>query len=120
MRKPRILKTWLAAIFCMAAVGMVQPAVAETSDVDKGREIAFDRSKGNCLACHSMAGGDLPGTIGPPLVHMKVRFPDREVLAKRIWDAAEFNPMTVMPPFGRHRILTDNEIDKVVEFLYTL
>ena len=117
MRMHGIIRKWLAVICCAAALGMVQQAAA---DMAEGRSIAFDRSKGNCLACHSIADGDLPGTIGPPLLLMKARFPDREVLFKRIWDSTEFNPMTVMPPFGRHRILTDDEINKVVDFLYTL
>jgi len=30
------------------------------------------------------------------------------------------NPLTVMPPFGRNRILTPKEIDAVVDFLQTL
>ena len=30
-----------------------------------GQQIAFDRSKGNCLTCHAIKGGESPGTIGP-------------------------------------------------------
>jgi sulfur-oxidizing protein SoxX len=30
------------------------------------------------------------------------------------------NPDTLMPPFGRHRILHAAEIDRVVEYLYAL
>ncbi len=38
----------------------------------------------------------------------------------QVWDAGVANPRTVMPPFGRHGILSEDEIDKVVEFLLTL
>ena len=85
-----------------------------------GKEIAFDRSKGNCLACHDIAGGESPGNIGPKLDNMKARYPDKTILRQRIWDETAFNPVTVMPPFGKHRILTEDEIDQVVDFLYTL
>lgn len=90
------------------------------SDVERGRQLAFDRRKGNCLACHVIEGGELAGNYGPPLLMMKVRFPDRDVLREQVWDAEERNPETRMPPFGRHKILTEEEIDLVVEYLLTL
>lgn len=85
-----------------------------------GQGIAFDRAKGNCLACHVIAGGESPGSIGPELSNMQARYPDKKLLRRRIWDETEFNPITVMPPFGKHRILSEQEIDQVVDFLYTL
>jgi len=72
------------------------------------------------VACHQIAGGTLPGNIGPPLVAMKQRFPSKQALREQIWDATKRNPNTSMPPFGRHKILTDDEIDKIVEFIWTL
>ena len=88
--------------------------------VEKGKEVAFDRKKGNCLACHAMDDGTLPGNIAPPLVSMKARYPDKAKLHDQIWDATVRNPNTIMPPFGRHRILSEEEIDEVVEYVYTL
>lgn len=88
--------------------------------VEEGKALAFNRSKGNCLACHKIEGGDLPGNVGPELVNMKARYPDREMLFKRLWDESEYYPLTVMPPFGRNNILTKEEIEKVIDFLYTL
>jgi sulfur-oxidizing protein SoxX len=87
---------------------------AQTMD---GKTLVMKRSKGNCLACHAIADGQLPGNIGPPLVAMKARFPDADVLRKQIWDARERNPDTRMPPFGRHGILSRDEIDLIVEYL---
>ena len=84
-----------------------------------GQTLAFDRSKGNCLTCHVIAGGDAPGNVGPPLSDMKARYPDRKELAAIIFDETKRNPQTVMPPFGRNLILTDGEIESVVDFLYT-
>ena len=85
-----------------------------------GKALAFDRGKGNCLSCHDIKGGDLPGTIGPQLNGMKNRFPDRKELIGIVTDETKRNPQTVMPPFGRNLILNDKEISAIVDFLYTL
>jgi sulfur-oxidizing protein SoxX len=84
-----------------------------------GQALAFDRAKGNCLTCHDIKGGDSPGNVGPPLADMKARFPDRGELAAIVFDETKRNPETVMPPFGRNLILSRDEIDAVVDFLYT-
>lgn len=93
---------------------------SEQSMIKQGKKIAFDRKKGNCLACHQIDDGQLPGNIGPPLVGMQARFPDKQKLRQQIWDATKANPNTMMPPFGRYHILTNAEIDKVVEYIYSL
>lgn len=84
-----------------------------------GQQLAFDRSKGNCLTCHVIAGGDAPGNLGPELSKMKERFPNRKGLVAIVSDETKRNPLTVMPPFKRNMILTDQEIEAVVDFLYT-
>ena len=103
----------------IAAPQWVQAEAAETRFA-AGQAIAFDRSAGNCLSCHMIPGGELPGNVGPPLIQMKLRFPDRAVLRAQIWDAAVRNPNTVMPPYGRHSILTEDEIDHVVDFIHSI
>ncbi len=85
-----------------------------------GKSLAMDKSKGNCLACHVIDDGQQPGNIGPPLMLMKQRFPDADVLFNQIWDATRNNPDTRMPPFGRHGILSREEIEKIIGYLYTL
>lgn len=90
------------------------------NDLERGKAIAFDRNAGNCLACHAIDDGELPGNSGPPLILMQQRFPDRNVLRKQVWDATVSNPDTVMPPYGKHMILTEEEIDLVVNYLQTL
>ena len=90
------------------------------SNVEQGKALAFDRKKGNCLACHKIKGGSLPGNIGPELVNMKARYPDKAKLKAQIWDATANNPNSIMPPFGKFKILTDEELDKVVDFVSTL
>jgi sulfur-oxidizing protein SoxX len=88
--------------------------------VTQGGCVVINRTKGNCQACHAMAGVASAGDIAPPLVSMKQRFPDKNKLRDQISDARKVNPKTVMPPFGPHKILSDEEINKVVEFVLTL
>lgn len=93
---------------------------AEAKKEVTGKDLAFDRAMGNCLACHMIAGGDLPGNIGPPLAGMAARFPDKAKLKAQIYDARVANPDTIMIPFGPMGILNDEQLDKVVEFISTL
>ena len=110
----------IAALGMLAMAGTSTVLAADASVVEEGKKLAFDRKKGNCLACHQIEGGSLPGNIGPPLIAMKARFPDKAKLRAQIWDATRNNPNSMMPPFGRHKILSEEEIDKIVEFIYTL
>lgn len=103
-------------LFLLAVVSPIVMA----DDINKGRELAFDRSRGNCLACHMMEGGEMPGNVAPPLIAMKTRFPERSVLREQVWDATIRNPESVMPPYGRHGVLTEEEIDQVVDFVHSL
>ena len=63
------------------------------SAVADGQKLAFDRGKGNCLTCHVIKGGDLPGTIGPELKDIKARY-DRNELVAIIIDETKRNPLT--------------------------
>jgi sulfur-oxidizing protein SoxX len=94
--------------------------VAYAQSASEGQKLAFDRGKGNCLTCHVIKGGDLPGTIGPELKNIKSKYPDRNDLVAILHDETKRNPLTVMPPFGRNRILTEQEINAIVDFLQTL
>jgi len=103
-----------ALLLALALVSAPDPAA-----VDAGRRLAFATAKGNCLACHVIAGGRQMGDIGPPLADMRRRYPQRRELFRRIWDESAYNPATLMPPYGRHGILTAAEIELVIDFLYT-
>jgi L-cysteine S-thiosulfotransferase len=109
----------LALALLISVTAFASPACAQSA-VAEGQKLAFDRGKGNCLTCHEIKGGDLPGTIGPPLKDIKSKYPDRNELVAILTDATQRNPQTVMPPFGRNRILTEKEISAVVDFLQTL
>jgi sulfur-oxidizing protein SoxX len=101
----------LAALFIMP----LEAGAKEMTD----EEVTFGRKLGNCLACHMIPGGNLPGNIGPPLIAMKARFPDKSVLRAQIWDATVKNPNSIMPPFGKHQVLSEKQIDQITNYIYS-
>lgn len=103
-----------------ALPGAASASTSTAKDIAQGRALAFNRAKGNCLACHAIRGGISPGNIGPRLDNMKARFPHRETLFAQIWDPLHRHPNSVMPPFGANHILTKAQINKIIDFLYTL
>jgi sulfur-oxidizing protein SoxX len=119
----KAISTVTSVAALLGSLAFAIPAITHAADegvVAQGQKLAFDRKKGNCLACHQIEGGRLAGNIGPPLVAMKARFPDKAKLRAQINEPRTMNPNTIMPPFGTHEILSQDEIDKVVEFIYTL
>lgn len=110
----------LLGILLIASFSPANAAETAASPIEKGKAVSFDRKKGNCLACHAMDDGSLPGNIGPPLVSMKLRYPEKAKLRAQIWDATVRNPNSIMPPFGRHQMLSEEEIDWITEYVYTL
>lgn len=116
-----------AATACVLGAGvMTGTALAQappTVQAPTGKQLAFDGTKGNCLACHGMPtvpDAVAAGLFGPPLIAMSARYPDKSRLRVHIWDATAANPATTMPPFGKHGVLTEAEIDKVTDFIYGL
>jgi L-cysteine S-thiosulfotransferase len=51
---------------------------------------------------------------------MKARYPDKQKLYEQIADPTKANPNTLMPPFGKHEILSDKDIKLITEWVYTL
>ena len=94
--------------------------VVYADSIADGKKVTFDRKKGNCIACHAISGGKLPGNVGPPLIAMKARFPNKSELREQIYDATIKNPNSLMPPFGKHEILTNKDIDQITDYVYTL
>ncbi len=127
MKTPRPSRRGLAALTLgglalgAAAIATEAPKIDVSSgDAAKGKAIVMDRSKGNCIACHLIVGGESPGAIGPALIAMPTRYPSKEALAIQIWDATVKTPEAAMPPFGRHEILTNQEIADVVAYVWSL
>jgi len=124
MRKQiRSLATAVGTLALVTGALLVTPSVnaAEGADnIEKGKAIAFGRTQGNCLTCHTMDNGESPGNLGPPLIAMKARYPDRETLRAQIWDPTAVNPESAMVPFGKYKVLTEEQIDYLVDYIWTL
>lgn len=115
----RLARPGALLAICAALAG---PASADEKE-PSGQDLAFNNRMGNCLACHAIPGDAKAVTstnIGPPLLAMKARFPDRKKLYDQIWDATRVNPYSAMPPFGKHGILNDVEVNKIIDYLYGL
>jgi len=117
------IKLTLSLAFLIAASNptyLLAENATTAERIEKGHDLAFDRKKGNCLACHYIDGGTLMGNTGPALIAMKARFPDRQKLVDQIYDARTNNENTIMPPFGAHGALTQEEIEQIVDWLLTI
>ena len=122
LRVPDRITLTLLALIAAPFVAAPLTAVAEPSaqEIEEGRKIAADRQRGNCYSCHQAEGAELAGNVGPPLMVMKIRFPDRKVLYEQIADPRIRNPNTVMPPYGAHGILSEDELNLVVDYVHSL
>ena len=139
MRFDRIVSLFGAALLFSASATLstanaqdMLPTDADCKTIEnksselKGWCTAVNRRKGNCLACHVMITPNWPegfpegGNTAPPLVSMKARFPDRDVLHAQLSDARDKNEQSMMPPFAAHGILNDKQINNIIDFLYTL
>lgn len=123
MRKPANMIAAASAVALLLGSMTLLPTQRVLADDDlvaEGKKIAEDRKKGNCFACHAYEGADMPGNIGPPLVAMKARFPDKQKLYDQIWNSTAANPNSIMPPFGKHGMLSDKEVKAVTEWAHTL
>jgi sulfur-oxidizing protein SoxX len=104
----------------LALVALALPAASQTTAPPS----AFtQREKGHCIACHQVPEGAGPATradLGPRLTGARMRELGRARLRELIQDPTLANPNTVMPPYGRHRILDAAEIDRLVQYLHAL
>ena len=115
--------------------GIHEPLTGARGDPARGRRIAIDPSRGNCLICHTVP--DAPqerfqGDIGPPLAGVGARVPEPR-LRLRVVDGTRIAPDTVMPAYHRvdglqrvapewkgRPVLDAAEVEDVVAWLLTL
>lgn len=104
-----------------AAVAAAGPALAQQATAPL--ELFVRADKGQCIACHQLPEGRGPATradVGPRLEGPRMRELGRARLREILEDPTRANPQTVMPPFGRHRLLEPAEAQSIVEFLLAL
>ena len=110
----------LAGGLCMAIVlacPVGRAAEEAKTPIQQGRDLSVEY----CQACHYFEGTDQAGTLGPPLVAMKPRFPERQRLEQIIYDPHKaIKPYSMMPPFGRNGLLDSAQINLLMDYLYTL
>ncbi|MGB0720948.1 MAG: sulfur oxidation c-type cytochrome SoxX [Gammaproteobacteria bacterium] len=112
-----------------------EPLCGLHGSAERGKRIATDSARGNCLACHQLPvdGVEAYGTIGPPLAGIGSRY-SLGSIRMRVVDMKQINPMSIMPGFYRdpaliHRparmlkgrtFLTAQQVEDVVAYLGTL
>jgi sulfur-oxidizing protein SoxX len=108
------------AVLAVTLAAIAFPARAQKSAAPE----AFLRvDKGHCIACHQLPEGIWPATradLGPRLEGARMRALGRAKLRELLQDPTRSNPDTLMPPYGRHRILEADEIERLVEYLHAL
>ncbi len=117
----KALRRRVMPTICFAAASCaVWAQSADTTEA--GRKLYQDPQKGNCTACHRLATDNAKraATIGPPLEGVREKFPDHAALVQAIAEADSLRPDTIMPPYRRHRILTEAEIESIARYLETL
>jgi sulfur-oxidizing protein SoxX len=81
---------------------ILRPLTDTREDASRGREIAFDRERGNCPICHVLPALDaaLHGDMGPSLRGLADRLSEGQIRL-RLVDGSRLNPSTVMPAYYR-------------------
>ena len=125
-----MVSTGMTSRFCLllifSIVGLCAQQALALGNVVAGRALFADERKGNCGACHKTptdASRLGASSIGPALEGMRQKYAtpaDQLRLRDSIRDQSMINPTTIMPPYGKHRILTESEIDDIVAYLETL
>jgi len=108
------------AFFLALAAGVTLPVAAQEAT---GPELFVRADKGHCIACHQLPAGAGPATrsdLGPALTGARMRELGKPGLQALVEDPTQSNPATVMPPYGRHRILDAGEVRRIVDFLHAL
>lgn len=112
-----------------------KPLCGFNGNAQRGKAIATDGSKGNCLACHRLPidGIEAYGTIGPPLEGVGERLTEGYIRL-RVVDTRSINPMSIMPGFYRdpnlinrpgkpylgRTFLNAQQVEDVIAYLVTL
>ncbi len=108
------------AFLPLAAAVLAMPAAAQNATAP---DVFVLPEKGYCVACHQVPEGAGPRSradLGPALDGTRMRALGKGRIREIIEDPTRAKPDTVMPPYGRHRILDANEIQRLVEYLHAL
>ena len=99
--------------------GFTLPVVG---DAERGRALAYDRSRGgSCVVCHVMGKTTpaQPGNVGPDLSTIGATRDD-QFLFNYVYDPRIYNSTSIMPPWGAYQVYRLDEVRDIVAFLKTL
>lgn len=114
--------------------GIPQPLTAAPGDARRGRVIAANSDRGNCLICHALPIPEAPvfGDLGPDLRGVGSRMTAPQIRL-RLVNPKRINPDTTMPAYyrtdGLYRvarayagqpILSAQDIEDIVAYLLTV
>ncbi len=115
--------------------GVQRSLTGSLGDPQKGRLVAINAEKGNCIACHRIAALSTEpshGDLGQPLTGVAARYTEAQ-LRPLVINAKTFFPNTIMPSFhatddlqrvpaeyAGQPVLSAAEVEDVVAFLRTL
>lgn len=117
-----------------SAARFAQSLTDVAGDAERGRAVAFDRERGNCIVCHAIPAPDMAyhGNLGPPLAGIGSRR-GAAGLRLRLVDSRLMDPRSLMPPYhsteglvrvgtryASRPVLTAQEIEDVIAFLSSL
>jgi sulfur-oxidizing protein SoxX len=110
------------AVLAVAALALAAASAARAQALT-GAQLFARPDKGNCAACHQVSDPSAPKTrsdLGPRLDGARMHALGRDRLRALLTDPMAGNPETLMPPYGRHRILDASEIERVLDYLDAL
>lgn len=118
----------------VVADGIPQPLTDKPGDARRGRVIAANSDRGNCLICHALPIAEAPvfGDLGPDLRGVGSRLNAAQIRL-RLVDPKRQNPDTIMPAYyrteGLYRVarayagqpmLAAQDIEDIVAYLQTV
>lgn len=120
--------------FVVVEDGIPAPLTDRPGEARRGRVIAANSDRGNCLICHALPIAEAPvfGDLGPDLAGVGRRLTAAQ-LRLRLVDPKRTNPDTIMPAYyrteGLYRVskayaglpmLSAQDIEDVVAYLQTV
>ncbi|TNG01488.1 MAG: sulfur oxidation c-type cytochrome SoxX [Gammaproteobacteria bacterium] len=117
------MRNYIKATLAIVTVSVMMGGFLTPSNAIAGKKKAMtgkDLTVKFCQACHQFAGTTQAGTVGPPMVAIKARFPERQKIYDQVYDPHKIKSDSIMPPFGRNGLLNDKQINLIIDFLYTL
>ena len=120
--------------FTVVEDGIPQPLTAKPGEPRRGRVIAANSDRGNCLICHALPIAEAPvfGDLGPDLRGVGSRLSAAQIRL-RVVDPKRQNPDSIMPAYyrteGLHRVARANvgqpmleaqDIEDIVAYLQTV